>query len=151
MRILPRVNEEINEEWISDKTRYAVDGLMRQRLDRPYVRVDGKLIEASWSQAFSAVAGKIKATKPERIGVIAGDLSAAEEMKAALDLFTALGVPNIDCRQDGSALHPKYGRESYLFNSTIMGIEDADAIMLIGTNPAHRGAVGERAHPQAAG
>ena len=93
MRILPRVNEEINEEWISDKTRYAVDGLMRQRLDRPYVRVDGKLIEASWSQAFAAVAGKIKATKPERIGVIAGDLSAAEEMKAALDLFTALGVP----------------------------------------------------------
>jgi NADH-quinone oxidoreductase subunit G len=135
MRILPRVNEEINEEWISDKTRYAVDGLMRQRLDRPYVRVDGKLVEASWSQAFAAVAGKIKATRPERIGVIAGDLSAAEEMKAALDLFTALGVPNIDCRQDGSALHPKYGRESYLFNSTIAGIEDADAIMLIGTNP----------------
>ena len=135
MRILPRVNEEINEEWISDKTRYAVDGLMRQRLDRPYVRMDGKLVEASWSQAFAAVAGKIKATKPERIGVIAGDLSAAEEMKAALDLFTALGVPNIDCRQDGSALHPKYGRESYLFNSTIAGIEDADAIMLIGANP----------------
>ncbi len=135
MRILPRVNEEINEEWISDKTRYAVDGLMRQRLDRPYVRVAGKLVEASWAQAFAAVASKIKSAKPERIGVIAGDLSAAEEMKAAMDLFTSLGVTNLDCRQDGSALHPKYGRESYLFNSTIMGIEEADAIMLIGCNP----------------
>ncbi len=135
MRILPRVNEAINEEWLADKSRYAVDGLMRQRLDRPYVRVGGKLVEATWAQAFAAVAGKIKATAPDRIGVIAGDLSAAEEMKAALDLFTALGVKSIDCRQDGSALHPKWGRESYLFNSTIQGIEDADAIMLIGTNP----------------
>jgi NADH-quinone oxidoreductase subunit G len=135
MRILPRVNEAINEEWLADKSRYAVDGLMRQRLDRPYVRVGGKLVEASWAQAFAAVVGKIKATAPDRIGVIAGDLSAAEEMKAALDLFTALGVKSIDCRQDGSALHPKWGRESYLFNSTIQGIEDADAIMLIGTNP----------------
>lgn len=135
MRILPRVNEAINEEWISDKTRYAVDGLMRQRLDRPYVRVGGKLTEASWAQAFAAVAGKIKATSPDRIGVIAGDLSAAEEMKAALDLFTALGVKSMDCRQDGSVTHPKWGRESYLFNSTIQGIEDADAILMIGTNP----------------
>ncbi len=135
MRILPRVNEAINEEWLADKARYAVDGLMRQRLDRPYVRVDGKLVEASWSQAFAAVAGKIEATSPDRIGVIAGDLCAAEEMKAALDLFTALGVKSIDCRQDGSAAHLRWGRESYLFNTTIQGIEDADAIMLIGANP----------------
>jgi NADH-quinone oxidoreductase subunit G len=135
MRILPRVNEAINEEWLADKARYAVDGLMRQRLDRPYVRLSGKLTEASWSEAFAAVAGKIKATAPDRIGVIAGDLCAAEEMKAALDLFTALGVKSIDCRQDGSAAHPKWGRESYLFNSTIEGIEDADAILMIGCNP----------------
>ena len=74
MRVLPRLNEAVNEEWISDKTRHACDGLLRRRLDRPYVRIDGKLREASWAQAFAAIAGKIKATSPDRIGVIAGDL-----------------------------------------------------------------------------
>jgi NADH-quinone oxidoreductase subunit G len=141
MRILPRVNEAVNEEWISDKTRHACDGLSRQRLDRPYVRVNGKLKEATWAEAFAAVAAKIKAAAPDRIGVIAGDLQDAESMKAAMDLFTSLGSPNIDCRQDGSALHPKYGRESYLFNSTIAGIEDADAIMIIGSNPRKEAAM----------
>ena len=141
LRVLPRVNEEINEEWISDKTRHACDGLSRQRLDRPYVRVGGKLKEATWAEAFAAVAAKIKAAAPDRIGVIAGDLQDAESMKAAMDLFTALGSPNIDCRQDGSALHPKYGRESYLFNTTIAGIEDADAIMIIGSNPRKEAAM----------
>ena len=141
LRVLPRVNEEINEEWISDKTRHACDGLGRQRLDRPYVRVGGKLKEATWAEAFAAVAAKIKAAAPDRIGVIAGDLQDAESMKAAMDLFTSLGSPNIDCRQDGSALHPKYGRESYLFNSTIAGIEDADAIMIIGSNPRKEAAM----------
>ena len=141
LRVLPRVNEEINEEWISDKTRHACDGLNRQRLDRPYIRVGGKLKEASWAEAFAAVAAKIKAAAPDRIGVIAGDLQDAESMKAVLDLFTALGSPNIDCRQDGSALHPKYGRQSYLFNSTIAGIEQADAIMVIGSNPRKEAAI----------
>jgi NADH-quinone oxidoreductase subunit G len=141
LRVLPRVNEDINEEWISDKTRHACDGLGRQRLDRPYVRVNGKLQEATWAEAFAAVANRISAAKPDRIGVIAGDLQDAESMKAALDLFTALGSPNIDCRQDGSALHPKYGRQSYLFNTTIAGIEDADAILLIGTNPRKEAAL----------
>lgn len=133
MRILPRVNEEINEEWISDKTRYVPDGLMRQRLDRPYVRSGGKLAAASWPEAFAAVAAKLKATSPERIGVIAGDLQDAESMKATLDLFTGLGVKNIDCRQDGAKLGG--ARESYLFNTTIAGLEACDAILLVGTNP----------------
>lgn len=134
LRVLPRVNEDVNEEWISDKTRYAVDGLQRQRLDRPYVRVGGKLQPASWAQAFAAVAAKIKAAKPERIGVIAGDLQDAESLKATKDLFTALGVKNLDARQDGAALG--YGpRESWLFNSTIAGIENADVVLLVGTNP----------------
>jgi NADH-quinone oxidoreductase subunit G len=141
LRVLPRTNEDVNEEWISDKTRHACDGLSRQRLDRPYVRVGGKLREATWAEAFAAVAAKIKAAKPGRIGVIAGDLQDAESMKAAMDLFKALGSPNIDCRQDGSALHPKYGRESYLFNTTIAGIEDADAIMIIGSNPRKEAAI----------
>jgi NADH-quinone oxidoreductase subunit G len=134
MRVLPRTNEAINEEWIDDKTRYAVDGLMRQRIDRPYVRKAGKLQPATWSEAFDAIAAKIKKTAPEKIGVIAGDLQDAESMKAALDLFKALGSPNTDCRQDGSTLG--YGpRESWLFNTTIAGLENADAIMVIGANP----------------
>lgn len=134
LRVLPRVNEDVNEEWISDKTRYAVDGLQRQRLDRPYVRVDGKLKPATWAEAFAAVAAKIKATAPDRIGVLAGDLQDAESLKATKDLFTALGVKNLDSRQDGSALG--YGpRESWLFNSTIAGIEDADVVLFVGANP----------------
>jgi NADH-quinone oxidoreductase subunit G len=134
MRALPRVNDQINEEWLSDKSRYAVDGLMRQRLDRPYVRVDGKLNEASWTQAFDAVVAALKGTSPERIGVIAGDLQDAESMKATLDLFRGLGVTNLDCRQDGAKLG--YGpRESWLFNTGVAGIEQADALLLIGTNP----------------
>ncbi|MBI1683114.1 NADH-quinone oxidoreductase subunit NuoG [Caulobacter hibisci] len=134
LRVLPRINEDVNEEWISDKTRYAVDGLQRQRLDRPYVRVDGKLKPATWNEAFAAVAAKIKATAPERIGVIAGDLQDAESLKATKDLFTALGVKNLDARQDGSALGAG-PRESWLFNSTIAGIEDADVVLFVGANP----------------
>ena len=135
MRVLPRTNDDINEEWISDKTRHACDGLARQRLDRPFVRVRGKLQPATWAQAFDAVAARIKKASADRIGVIAGDLQDAESMKAALDLFAGLGVKNLDCRQDGSKLHPAYGRSSYLFNSTIAGIDQADAIMIIGSNP----------------
>ena len=134
LRVLPRVNEDINEEWISDKTRYAVDGLARQRLDRPYVREAGKLRPATWSEALDAVAAKLKATAPERIGVIAGDLQDAESMKATLDLFRGLGVQSTDCRQDGMTLG-EGARESWLFNSTIAGIEDADVILLVGVNP----------------
>ena len=134
MRILPRIHEDINEEWISDKTRYAVDGLMRQRLDRPYVRERKALKPASWPEAFAAVAARLKKAAPGRIGVIAGDLQDAESMKAALDLFRGLGVNSLDCRQDGSALGSG-PRESWLFNSTIAGIEQADVVLLVGTNP----------------
>jgi len=134
LRVLPRVNEDVNEEWISDKTRYAVDGLGRQRLDRPYVRVNGSLKPATWAEAFAAVAAKIKATAPERIGVIAGDLQDAESLKATKDLFTALGVKNLDARQDGMALGAG-PRESWLFNSTIAGIENADVVLFVGANP----------------
>jgi NADH-quinone oxidoreductase subunit G len=135
MRVLPRLNEAVNEEWISDKTRHACDGLMRQRLDRPYVREGKKLKPAAWGEAFEAIAKAVKKAAPERIGVIAGDLQDAESMKAALDLFGALGSANLDCRQDGAKLDPKAGRESYLFNTTIAGIEDADVLVLVGTNP----------------
>jgi NADH-quinone oxidoreductase subunit G len=135
VRILPRVNEAINEEWISDKTRYIVDGLKTQRLDRAYVRADGKLTTASWSQAFAAIAARVKAAPSNRIGAIVGDLASVEEMFALKDLVGKLGSPNIDCRQDGAKLNPKFGRASYLFNSTIAGVDQADAIFVVGSNP----------------
>ena len=134
LRVLPRTHDEINEEWISDKTRYACDGLARQRLDRPMIREGGRLKAVSWPEALAAVAEKLKATPADRVGVIAGDLQDAESMKAALDLFRGLGVASLDCRQDGSALGAG-PRESWLFNSTIGGLEAADAILLVGTNP----------------
>src|SRR3984957_10921261 len=134
MRVLPRINDEINEEWISDKTRYACDGLMRQRLDRPYVRENGKLKPATWGEAFAAIAAKTAAAKPDKIGVIAGDLQDAESMKAALDLFGALGVRNLDCRQDGAQIG-QGPRESWLFNATIAGLDECDSLLLVGTNP----------------
>jgi|JI10StandDraft_1071094.scaffolds.fasta_scaffold138336_2 NADH-quinone oxidoreductase subunit G len=132
LRVLPRVNEEINEEWISDKTRHAVDGLKRQRLDRPYARKGGKLEPVSWDEALT-IAAKQLSGDPSRIGVIAGDIVCAESMKATLDLLNALGIQNRDCRQDGALLGGQ--RETYLFNSTIAGIEKADAILMVGVNP----------------
>jgi NADH-quinone oxidoreductase subunit G len=141
MRILPRVNDDVNEEWISDKTRHVVDGLRTQRLDQPYIRERGMLYPASWRDAFDAIAAKVKATKAERIGAIAGDLAAVEEVFALKDLMTRLGVVNLDCRQDGAALDPKWGRASYLFNATIAGIEKADAVLIVGSNPRREAAV----------
>ncbi len=141
MRILPRNNDAVNEEWISDKTRHVVDGLKTQRLDRPYIRKDGRLEPASWTEALGVVAAKLKAANPARIGAIAGDLAGAEEMFALKDLFSRLGARSFDCRQDGARLDPALGRASYLFNSTIEGIDQADAILLVGTNPRLEAAV----------
>ena len=135
MQIEPRVNEDINEEWISDKTRHPVDGLRVQRLDRPYLRENGRLRPASWGEAFAAIAAKVKGTDPKRIGALAGDLAAVEEIYALKSLMTALGVANRDCRQGGEKLDPAWGRASYVFNPTIPGIETADAILLVGANP----------------
>ncbi len=134
LRVLPRLNEEINEEWISDKTRYACDGLQRQRLDRPYVRVDGKLREASWEEAFGAIAKRLEGLPGEKIAALAGDLACTESMAALRELMEKLGSGNMDCRQDGAKLDAT-DRASYLFNTTIAGLEDADLILLVGTNP----------------
>jgi NADH-quinone oxidoreductase subunit G len=141
LRVLPRNNDDVNEEWISDKTRFACDGLRMQRLDEPYVREEGKLRPASWAEALKVVVGKLKATPADRIGAIAGDLSGAEEMFALKDLLGRLGVKSLDCRQDGAKLNPALGRASYLFNTTIAGIDRADAILLVGTNPRLEAAV----------
>jgi NADH-quinone oxidoreductase subunit G len=134
MRVLPRVHEGINEEWLSDRSRYVVDGLTKRRLDRPWVREGGKLRPATWDEALGVVAEKLKSASPEKIGAIAGDLQDAESMKATLDLFRALGSANTDCRQDGAALGGSE-REGWLFNSGLAGIETADAILMVGVNP----------------
>ncbi len=141
MRILPRVNEAINEEWISDKSRFIWDGLKTQRLDRPYVRRDGRLQPATWAEAFAAIKSAVAATSGSKIGAIAGDLASVEEMYALKALLNALGSVNTDCRQDGTAVDPSLGRASYLFNATIEGIEAADAILIVGANPRYEAAV----------
>jgi NADH-quinone oxidoreductase subunit G len=135
MRILPRVNDAVNEEWISDKTRQVSDGLKTRRLDRPYVREGGKLRPASWQEAFAVIAAKVRSVSPERIGAIAGDLCAVEDMFALQTLTRSLGAKSLDCRQDGTKLDPRFGRATYLFNPSIAGIEEADGLMIIGSNP----------------
>jgi NADH-quinone oxidoreductase subunit G len=136
MRVLPRLNEAVNEEWISDKTRFACDGLKRQRLDRPYVRRDGKLQPASWDEAFAAIARRTQGVPGHRMAAIAGDHADVEAMYALKELMSALGSPNLDCRQDGAAIDPRQ-RAGYLFNTGIAGIDQADAILIVGSNPRH--------------
>lgn len=136
LRILPVINDDVNEEWISDKTRFVWDGLARQRLDQPFIRENGKLRAAGWDEALALAAEKLSG-EAETIAAIAGDLCDAESMKALKDLMDNLGVKNIDCRQDGSLIGGIGARQSYLFNTTLNGVEQADAILLIGTNPRH--------------
>jgi NADH-quinone oxidoreductase subunit G len=124
----------VNEEWIGDKSRFIWDGLRRQRLDQPYIRRGSVLEPASWAEAFAVIAERMARTAPARIAAIVGDLAAAEEIKALKDLMGLLGSPHLDCRQDGAKLQA-IPRQSYLFNSTIAGIDAANAILLVGINP----------------
>jgi NADH-quinone oxidoreductase subunit G len=140
MRILPRVNEAVNEEWISDKTRHVVDGLRTQRLDRPYIRENGQLHAASWSDAFAAIAAKSARSDGKRIGAISGDLAAVEEMFALRDLLAKYGSVNLAV-QGGDAFDPRAGRAAYIFNPGIAGIEQADALLIIGSNPRKEAAI----------
>jgi NADH-quinone oxidoreductase subunit G len=132
MRILPRLHEGVNEEWISDKTRFAYDGLKNNRLDKCWVKVNGKLQPASWETAFSVVAEKIKSAKS--IGAVAGDLADCESIIALKDLMAAFGSSNVECRQNGGQFDVSQPC-GWRFNTTIAGIENADAILLVGTNP----------------
>ncbi len=138
LRVLPRLNEDINEEWIDDRTRFSYDGLSYARLDRPYIRNQdtGKLEEASWSEAFSHIKNRLSGVKGDNIAALAGDLVDVESLVAMKDLMGALGSVNMDCRTDGSILNFE-NRSSYLFNSTIAGIDEADLIILVGTNPRY--------------
>ena len=133
-RILPMLNEDVNEEWISDKTRYACDGLAKQRLDKPYVKKGGKLHPATWHEALDVIGDKIRGLDGRKIAAIAGDQCDAESMMALKGLMDGLGSTNIDCRQDGAKLGGG-SRSGYVFNTTIAGIEDADVCLIIGSNP----------------
>ena len=134
MRILPRLNEEINEEWISDKTRFCYDGLKYQRLDKPYVSQNGKIVEADFDTAYGAIIDKIKSLKASEIAALTGQLSASEEIFALKKLLEKLNISNFDCRLKNEKIDAK-DRASYLFNTTIAGIESADVCLMIGANP----------------
>jgi NADH-quinone oxidoreductase subunit G len=134
MRITPRLNEDVNEEWLADKSRYACDGLTRQRLDRPYVRIEGKLRPVSWADAFAAVRARLDGLPGDRIAAVAGDLADCEAMLALKDLMADLGSPNLDCRQDGARFDTA-SAVGWRFNTTIAGIEQADAVLLVGADP----------------
>ncbi|MGB4101247.1 MAG: NADH-quinone oxidoreductase subunit NuoG [Alphaproteobacteria bacterium] len=139
LRILPRLNEDVNEAWINDKTRFSCDGLMKQRLDRPYVRRgDGKLRPSTWEEAFTAIALRLNRVPGQKIAALAGDLADCDSLFALKELMIALGSPHLDCRQDG-ATYDVSQRSGYIMNSRIAGIEQSDCILLIGTNPRHEG------------
>ena len=140
MRIMPVINEAVNEEWLSDKSRFIWDGLARQRLDKPYVRKQGKLTPVNWGEAFEA-AKEALSVAPEKIGFVAGDLIEVEQAKAALDLARGMGVQNTDCRPAGATYGADGVRERYILNATLSGVEDADALLLIGVNPRKEAAV----------
>lgn len=145
MRILPRINEEVNEEWLSDKSRFVWDGFSRQRLDRPYIRENGHLRAAEWPEALTLAAEKLKGDA-SRTALFTGDLTDVETVKAAKDLADRLGIQNTDCRMNGEALGRsptgrELPRETWLLNPTLMGVEEADALLLIGANPRIEAAV----------
>src|ERR1700733_13084618 len=121
--------------------RHEVDGMRTHFLDQPYVRENGKLRPANWSESFKAIAAKVARGNPKRVGALVGDLATVEEIFALKDLMSRLGVTNLDCRQDGSALDPQWGRATYRFNATIAGIDVADALLIVGSNPRREAAV----------
>ena len=140
-RILPRINEDINEEWISDKTRYACDGLLNQRLDTPYIKYNGKFEKASWSEVFNIIKSKFKNADKDKICGMSGDLVNMETQYIFKEFFNkTLGSYNVESRSDHRYLNPQK-RENYLFNSTINGIEEADFILLVGSNPRYEATI----------
>ncbi len=132
-RVLPRVNDDINEEWISDKTRYACDGLLNNRIDQPYIRKNGKLVSATWDEAFQRI--KQEFAKTVRIGGLIGELVDLETIFALKNfLITFAGSPSIDFRQTDFFINPSHP-SNYLFNTSIADIDNADLILLVGANP----------------
>ena len=140
-RILPRINENINEEWISDKSRYACDGLLNQRLDTPYVKYNNKFEKASWDEVFNIIKSKFNNTDKNKICGLTGDLVNMETLYIFKEFFNkTLGSQNVESRNDYTYLNVEK-RENYLFNSTINGVEESDFIFLIGTNPRYEATI----------
>ncbi|ORX81801.1 Ndufs1, NADH-ubiquinone oxidoreductase 75kD subunit (775) [Basidiobolus meristosporus CBS 931.73] len=140
MRVLPRLNEEVNEEWISDKTRFACDGLKRQRLTTPLIRQGNTFVAATWAEALGEVAERLRQVKPAEMKAVAGQLADAESMVALKDLFNRLGSENLTVDSPLTGHSPVHGvdvRSNYLFNSTLAGVDEADVVLLVGTNPRH--------------
>lgn len=135
-RILPRLNNEINEEWISDKTRYACDGLSKQRLDTPYIKKNGKLVKSSWEEAIELIVSKLKSVNPEQIGAHVGDMASIETIFSFKNLLKKINCTNYEFREKQFYINP-HDKINYLFNSSIQGIEESDLILLIGCNPRH--------------
>ena len=135
-RILPRLNNEINEEWISDKTRYACDGLLKQRLDKPYIKKDGKLVKSNWDDAIQLIAKKINSTNPTQIGAHVGDMASIETILSFKHLLKKINCTNYDFREKKFYLNPS-DKINYLFNTSIQSIEECDLVLLIGSNPRH--------------
>tara|TARA_B100001123_G_scaffold332701_1_gene375397 strand:- start:593 stop:2632 length:2040 start_codon:yes stop_codon:yes gene_type:complete len=134
-RVLPKVNEDINEEWISDKTRYACDGLLKQRLDTPYIRENGRLQKTSWSEVLKFLIKKLQSFNPNEIAGVVGDLADLEMIYSFKSFFEkCIGSKNFECREDRIYINPSE-RMNYIFNSSINGIENSDFILLVGTNP----------------
>ncbi|KAJ2549938.1 ndufs1 NADH-ubiquinone oxidoreductase subunit [Coemansia sp. RSA 1933] len=144
MRVIPRTNDAINEEWISDKARFANDGLKRQRLTTPLVRDGDKFVPATWADALQVVADRFRSTAPDQIRAVAGDLADAESMVALKDLLNAAGSENLSVDALNNRSTPAYGvdvRSNYTFNASVAGVEDADVVLLVGTNPRHEAPV----------
>ena len=140
-RVLPIINEDINEEWISDKTRYACDGLLHQRLDTPFIKYNGKFEKASWEEVFKIIKSKFENTSKEKICGFVGDLTNMETSYIFKEFFDrTLDTENYESRSDSRFLDIS-NRKNYLFNSSINGIEEADLILLIGTNPRYEATI----------
>ncbi len=135
-RILPRLNNDINEEWISDKTRYSCDGLLKQRLDVPYIKKNNKLQKSTWDEAISILADKIKTINPNEIGGHIGDMVNLENSLGFKNFFSALKIDNLEFRERKFYINSSE-KSNYIFNSSIKGIEECDLILLVGTNPRH--------------
>ena len=135
-RILPRLNNDINEEWISDKTRYSCDGLLKQRLDVPYIKINKKLQKSTWDEAISLLVDKINSTNPDEVGGHIGDMVNLENALSFKKLFSVLKSENLEFREKSFYINSSE-KSNYIFNSSIKGIEDSDFILLIGTNPRH--------------
>ena len=135
-RILPRLNNEINEEWISDKTRFSCDGLLKQRLDVPYIKKDNKLIKSSWEEAVNLISTKLSTIEPNKIAGHIGDMVNLENSLAFKKLFEIIGSNNLEFREKKFYINPDE-KMNYIFNSSIENIENSDLILLVGTNPRH--------------